>query len=72
MKEKRAEREIPEWSDADRARISAAIRVSKTPGETYDPNRVLFFSIAIGHAVGRKGMTKLKAIRLTREFLTKS
>ena len=69
MSKKRSEREIPEWTDAERAKIILGIRVANAPGEAYDPSRVLFLSIAIGHAVGRKGITKLKAIRLTREFL---
>ena len=72
MNKKRAEREIPDWTSEHQHRIRNAIQRALSPGVTYDPDRVLFLSIAIGHAVGRKGMTKLKAIRLTREFLAGS
>jgi hypothetical protein len=69
MAQKRAERGRYQWSEAERPLILFAIRTAATMGATYDPDRVLFLSIAIGIANGRKGMSKLKAERLTREFL---
>jgi hypothetical protein len=67
--EKRAERGEYPWSGEDRSRILLAIRTAATKGDSYDPERLLFLSIAIGHVTGRKGLPKLKAERLTREFL---